>query len=114
MIDVTLGAPDARALAASVEGLGVALADLSDPSRDAAANVLGAVEAPRDTGRLDDSVAAVATPLGFTLTAGGTRAPYAAVVHARDPFLSRALTAREDDVVDTYADHVEHTIDTHL
>jgi hypothetical protein len=114
MIDVTLGAPDARALAADVEGLGVALGDLSAPSRDAAAIALGSVKAPRDTGTLADTVEAVVTPLGFTLTAGGTRAPYAAIVHARDPYLTRALTAREDDVVDTYADHVEHTIDTHL
>lgn len=114
MSQVGIEAPDARAFARDVEDLGAALGDLEAPSRDASALVLGSVEAPRDTGRLDDSVEAVVTPLGFTLTAGGTRAPYAGVVHARDPFLTRALEARAEDVVDTYADHVDDTIATHI
>jgi hypothetical protein len=111
---IGIEATDVDRFAADVEGLGAALGDLAAANRDASVIVLGSVDAPRKTGTLDDTVEAIVTPLGWTLTAGGTRAPYAAIVHARDPFLSRALLAREDDVVDVYADHVTDTIDTHL
>lgn len=114
MIEVGIEAPDVRDSARDLGDLGAALGTLEVPSRDAAALALGAVVAPRDTGTLDDSVEAVVTPLGFTLTAGGTRAPYAAIVHARDPFLTRALDARAEDVVGTYADHVDDTIAKHI
>lgn len=114
MSSIGIEAPDVARFADDVEGLGAALGDLSAANDDASRMVLGSVDAPVRTGTLADTVEAIVTPLGWTLTAGGTRAPYAAIVHARDPFLSRALLAREDDVVDVYADHITDTIDTHL
>ena len=90
---------------------GVALADLTVPDEQAAADVLGVVKAPRRTGTLAATVAAEATGVGFALTAGGPAAPYGPIVHARDPFLTRALAAREQAVVDRYTDHAASIID---
>lgn len=111
MAGVTVEAPDASRVGDSLVEAGEALSDLSEPSRDAAALALGEVRAPVKTGALARTVEAEATALGFTLTAGGPTAPYAAPVHARDPFLTRPLTAREGDVVDIYADFVDNTLD---
>lgn len=116
MVAVDIIAPDLDRFAAEVEGAGRALGDLSGPSRVAATIALGDVRPPVKTGTLADTVEAIPEALGFTLRAGGPRAPYGPIVHARNPFLTRALTAREEDVVDAYADHVDlqlSSIDTH-
>lgn len=106
MVAVDFIAPDLARFADDVEAVGRALGDLSGPSRVAAAKVIGDVRAPRVSGALAATVEAIPTALGFTLRAGGTSAPYGAIVHARDPFLTRPLTAAEDEVVDAYEDHV--------
>jgi hypothetical protein len=88
------------------------LADLDTVNREAGALVVAAVEAPRLTGALASTVAAVADRDGFTLTAGGPAVPYAAIVHARNPFLTRALDDEEQRVTDLYTDHVTDTVNT--
>lgn len=113
MAGVTIdGLPEVLAASGRVEDAGVALGDLSAPSSDASALALGEVRAPVRTGALANTVAAEPTALGFTLTAGGPSAPYAGIVHARNPFLTRAVEAREGGIVDTYADFVDTTLDT--
>jgi hypothetical protein len=88
------------------------LADLDPVNTEAGAAVVQVVEAPRLTGTLASTVAAVAGPNGFTLTAGGPAAPYAAIVHARNPFLTRALDQEEQRIAGLYADHVATTVNT--
>lgn len=88
------------------------LDDLDQVNADAARLVVQAVEAPRLTGTLADTVEAVVERTGWRVVAGGARAPYVAIVHARNPFLARAMNARENDVVDAYRDHVTHTVNT--
>ena len=99
-------------LVQSVEDAADNLADLDQVNATAGQLVVQAVDAPRLTGALASTVDAIPDRHGFTLTAGGRVAPYAAIVHARNPFLTRALTNREDAVVDTYADHVTDTVQT--
>lgn len=109
-------------LSASVDGLtelvrttgdaSERLADLDDVNADNADLVVAAVEAPRLTGTLASTVTAVLEPTGFAVTAGGERAPYAAIVHARNPFLTRALNERESDLIEAYERHVTDTLDT--
>jgi hypothetical protein len=88
------------------------LEDLDAVNTEAGALVVAAVEAPRRTGALDSTVAATAGPDGFTLTAGGPAVPYAAIVHARNPFLTRALDDEEQRITDLYTDHVTATVTT--
>ena len=96
----------------SVDDAAAALADLDQVNADAADTLVAAVEAPRVTGALAGTVAAVVDRDGFRVTAGGKAAPYVAIVHARNPFLTRAMTSREADVVDAYRDHVTDTVHT--
>lgn len=106
---------DAPGVDTFVSALGVARAELDDfttPSRAAAADVLAAVVPPVDTGRLASTVVVDAGAHGFVLNAGGPGAPYAPYVHAYDPFLIRAVDAREGEVIDHVADHVDTTLDT--
>lgn len=94
-------------------GLGRAadeLADLDQVNAAGAASVLGVVDPPRRTGRLASTVEAYADALGVTLTAGGPEAPYGPIVHARDPFLSRALARKENELADRYTDHAEQAL----
>lgn len=88
------------------------LADLTQVNQDAGNLVAAAVDAPVRTGALAATVHAAAGPDGVALVAGSPDVTYAAPVHARNPFLTRALTAREDAVLDHYADHVERVVDT--
>lgn len=74
--------------------------------------VLAAVDPPIDTGRLASTVHLVVTPEGFAIAAGGEQAPYAAIVNAREPFLTPAFTARESAVVDKAADQLERLVGT--
>lgn len=112
MLGIGIDAPDLLPFAEEVEGVATALGDLSEPSRIAGDLVLGMVRPPILTGTLATTVEVVPGALGFTLRAGGPKAPYGPIVHARDPFLTRPLTAREDDVLDVYADHVVNLFDT--
>lgn len=69
---------------------------------EAGSAVLVAVDPPIRTGRLASTVRLEATAHGFTLHAGGPSAPYGAIVHARDPFLTDALEERADAAADAY------------
>lgn len=86
---------------------GEALDDLARPGGLIAARLEALVDPPVVTGRLASTVHAEVGPTGVTLTAGGTAAPYAAQVHARNPFLVRATDAAIPDAVNTVADHVD-------
>ncbi len=99
-------------LVRTVDDAATQLADLDAVNRQAADDVVRAVEAPRRTGRLADTVTAVVDETGFSLTAGSPAVQYAAIVHARNPFLTRALARREDDVIAAYEDHVTDTVNT--
>lgn len=96
-------------LARSLDAAADELSDLAQVNVHAADLVVRAVEAPRITGRLDDSVTSFVDADGFTLTA---TAPYAPYVHARNPFLTRALSDRELAVIELYEDHVTETVNT--
>jgi len=109
---VAFSAPDLDPFAEQLGRVGQALGDFTGPSREAAAVALGDVRAPVRSGALAATVEAVPTALGFTLTAGGPRAPYGPIVHARDPFLSEAITSSEQEVLDAYAEHLDTTLDT--
>lgn len=108
-----MGFAEVDGLQRLTQTLADAAADLDDPqvNADAAHQVLTAVDPPYRTGRLASTVRAEHTSDGFTLRAGGPEAPYGAIVHARDPFLTDALAAREQAVIDTYIDHLDHLVD---
>lgn len=74
--------------------------------------VLDVVRPPILTGALAATVHVVSTPDGFGVAAGGEGAPYAAIVHARQPFITAAFLAREDSIVNTYADALDAALDT--
>lgn len=112
-MDLTADVDDLTAFAASVPASADALADLAGVNDEAARGVLGVVDPPRLTGRLASTVRAESDALGFTLTAGGPEAPYGPIVHARNPFIYRALDARENALGDAYTDHAEQAL-THL
>lgn len=112
MFSVDIDAPDLRRFSAEVEGVAQSLGDFRAASRQAASLVLGDVRPPRRTGALASTVEAIPNALGFTLQAGGPKAPYGPIVHARDPFLSRPLTAREEGVLGIYADDVDTILST--
>lgn len=59
----------------------------------------GGEEAPRDTGKLASSVMARITSGQLLVVAA---APYAAHVHAHNPWLRRVLDASTDDIADLY------------
>lgn len=101
----------AERLAATALDAAAALLDLDRVNQDAGADVLGHVQPPVDTGTLASTVRQDADALGFTLTAGGPRAPYARYAHARDPFLTRALDDRSEAVEDAYVDHARRAVD---
>lgn len=77
------------------------LADLSDAER-AAGQLLaqqGATAAPRRTGRLADRHGYTVVDARLTVTAA---TDYAAIVHARNPWLTRTVDRVEGDVLDIY------------
>lgn len=92
--------------ARSLDDLVDDLDNLDQVNVEVAAQVIAAVDAPRRTGRLAATVAASVDPAGVTLTAGGTSAPYAPYVHARNPFLVNAITDQERQIVEAYAEHI--------
>lgn len=97
-------------LAVDLAAVADEIADLRGTNQIAADTVLGAVRPPRLTGALAGTVAAVVDATGFGLTVGGSAAPYGPIVHARDPFLTRALTDREAAVVALYVDHLQAAV----
>lgn len=112
MSGLTASVDGLTSLVSSLDEAASRLDDLDQVSAEAADQVVRAVEAPRVTGRLASTVAAEVDADGFTLTAGGPAAPYAAIVHARNPFLTRALDDRETAVVSAYEDHIDNTVNT--
>jgi len=98
-------------LARTMRAAGDDLHDLTDAHRAVGAEVVqvGRGLAPVRTGRLRSSITADAGPAGVTITAG---APYAAYVHARNPFLDDALARREAAAVATITEDVEDVLDT--
>lgn len=108
-----MGFAEVDGLQRLAQTLGDAADALDDPqvNADAAGQVLVAVDPPYLIGRLASTVRADHDGDGFTLRAGGPEAPYGAIVHARDPFLTDALAAREQAVIDTYLDHLDHVVD---
>lgn len=101
-----------RRLAETADAAADQLRDLTDLNREVGDLVIAGARVPVRSGRLKRTVRAIAGPGGVDLIAGGPDAPYAAIVHARNPFLVRALTAREQAAVDRYLDHAERVVST--
>lgn len=99
----------ALVLAASAAVAAADLEDLGAASKAAAAEVLGYVSPPVDTGALASTVRDEVTPLGFAILAGGPRAPYAPYT---GPWLDDALAERAAAVETTYVDAVRDVVDT--
>jgi hypothetical protein len=100
-------------LAATARAAAVQLAAGDErPGNIAADDVLGYVQPPIRTGRLASTVGADVDALGFTLHAGGPQAPYGPIVHARDPFLTNALTTRQEAAADAYSEYLGQVVDT--
>lgn len=93
----------------SLEDAAADLAQLDEAAREAGelAAGKGAADAPRQTGYLSSTVDYELVDTGFALVAA---APYAAAVHARDPWLARTVTELEDRIVTTYADEVADVV----
>jgi hypothetical protein len=92
---------DVDRFAGDLDAAGGRLEDLAALNQRQGTAALQRSPIPVDTGQLRDSAYVVADVTGYALTAS---APYAAIVHARDPFFTRALDA------DAYLDDLEtHT-----
>lgn len=104
MSSVDLSTPDAERIGRALGDAGREIVDLTDVNRAEGEATLIAATIPRRTGLLEETTHVVADARGFTLTA---TAPYAGYVHAVNPFLTRALDARVDDIVDALVDHTE-------
>lgn len=100
----------ADTLARSLRNAADDLGDLTAPLRDIGGQVARTARAaaPVRTGYLRSTITAQAGPTGVTITAG---APYAAYVHARNPFLADALDRESGDAVDTLTNAVEGILD---
>lgn len=96
---------DPARLAASLKAAGEQLADLTGAHEAAARVVLAKAvpDTPRRTGRLAASVRSDVRPTGFQIVAA---TPYAAIVHARRPWIAQAVDATATDQVDVYVDHL--------
>lgn len=95
-----------------VDGLGAAaheLADLPDAHREAGQLLTARAQtaAPRRTGVLAASHGPTVTADQVTVTAA---APYAAYVHARNPWLTETLNATTDDLLTIYATAVSEVV----
>lgn len=109
MSDVDLAAPDAERIGRALGDAGRAIVDLTDVNRAQGEATLAVATIPRRTGLLAESTHVIADADGFTLAAS---APYAGYVHAVNPFLTRALDARADAVVDAVVEHTENVLAT--
>jgi len=86
-----------------------ALEDLTE-AEHAAGQLLaahGSARAPRRTGLLASRHGYTVVDTRLTVTAA---TPYAAVVHARFPWLTQTLAADEDQVTDLYLDGVDDAL----
>lgn len=95
-----------------VRTLHAAASDLDDLTdvEDQAGQLLaeqGSRNSPRRTGRLSRSHGSQVVAGGFAVVAD---APYSAIVHARNPWLTRTVLAAEDQVVDLYAAGVDERL----
>lgn len=97
-------------LVADLDRIAAVIGDLTGVNQLAATDVLAAVHPPVRTGALASTIEAVATDTGIDLIAGGSVAPYGPIVHARDPFFTRALTEREEAVIGLYLNHLQGAI----
>lgn len=110
MAELELVEVGASRLAATFDAAAREVVDLAGVNRDAGDAVIGAARIPRDTGLLESTATVAADAIGVTVSVGGPGAPYAPYVHARDPFLTDALTEQESDVVDLYFGHVSDVV----
>lgn len=88
----------------TLDAAGHELDDLEDADRRAG-SLLGAVvrkTAPRLTGALSDSTAVVVTRSLVEVTAGNSTVDYAPAVHKRNPWMTRAASSTEAEVVAIY------------
>lgn len=97
---------NADEVARSVDDLADALLDMTPGAAAAAAIVLplAVQESPRRTGRLAASLRSVEVATGFSIESD---LPYAAKVHARNPWIADLITAHEQDetrAVEQYLD----------
>lgn len=108
-------------LTASVEGVGRLVATLDDAGRRlqqlAPPGGDALVEAalprtPRRTGRLAGTVRSFVVDQQLVLSAGGGEVYYAALVHARRPWLADTVRDQAETVTDLVVDQVNHIIDT--
>lgn len=97
--------PDA--LAVDLEHVAAVIADLAGVNAQVANELVSAVHPPIRTGALASTVATVINDDSVDLIAGGSMAPYGPIVHARNPFLTRALNEREEAVVGLYVNHLK-------
>lgn len=97
------GDPDR--LAATLKAAAEKVADLTGAHEAAAQVVLAKAvpDTPRRTGRLAASVRSDVHPAGFQIVAA---TPYAAIVHARRPWIAQAVDATTTDQVEVYTDHL--------
>lgn len=109
MTGATLDAPGVDRFAASVDAAGRDLVDLTDVNRAEGRAALAAARIPVLTGELRDSAYVEADASGFALSA---TAAHAGIVHARDPFFTRAVGDRTDEILDALGTHAEGVLDT--
>lgn len=110
----------ARQLRKSLAAAGIQLQDLKDAHRQLAEYVVGVQRPPVRTGRLATTVRAGATKNSAIVRAGGTRIPYAAVIHwgwenrhiVANKWLTRAVDERQEIIEEKYLRVLEAIIDT--
>ena len=94
----------------SLDAAGRALEDLT-PAHERAGELLegrAQADAPRLTGRMAGQHELVVHAGGLTITNAARYAPF---VHARQPWLTRALDALQRQVVDIYSNQVDQIVD---
>lgn len=102
-------------LAGTLQRAADQVADLSDVDHDTGRLLAeaGAKAAPRLTGRLAGAHGYTVVDVGDGSAVVVTAAtPYARVVHARNPWLTRTVEAKTDQVLDLYLAGLEAGLDT--
>ena len=95
------------------------LEDLDPLTRDLGPLVLAAVDPPRRTGALADTVRADPDSEGVDIIAGSGSVAYAGVIHQgwpahnirANPFISRAIENTEERIADRGQEHLEQALD---
>lgn len=106
---MSLEADGVDRFAATVKSAGDQVADLAGLHTQLGADTLRAAEIPVRTGELLRSSYVDADAAGFALSAA---APYAGIVHARNPFFTRAMQARADTIADAVEAHTATAVGT--